>query len=164
MNTRNVIYSLVTLSYIVNLYSLSAVNLYSTASCPRFRPPPPVICKQGPEHCTQGWAQSWRSCLCAPGSSPATAGLVTQPCPTLSDPMDCNPLGFSTHGTLQARILEWAVMPPSRSSQPRDWTGSPALQVDSLPPQPHVLRTSQHPTFSACLPQDWCRYTQGGCF
>ena len=161
MNTRNVIYSLVTLIYIVNLYSLSAVTLYSTASCPHFRPPPPVIRKQGPEHCTRGRAQSSSSCLCAPGSSPATAGLVTQ---AVSDPMDCSPPGFSTHGTLQARILEWAVMPPSRSSQPRDWTGSPALQVRSLPPQPHVLRTSQHPTFSACLPQDWCRYNQGGCF
>ena len=33
-------------------------------------------------------------------------------------------------GILQARILEWIVMPPSKgSSQPR----SPVLQVDSLP-------------------------------
>ena len=38
------------------------------------------------------------------------------------------------HGILQARILEWVAMPFSRgSSQPRDHTRSPALQVDCLP-------------------------------
>ena len=31
---------------------------------------------------------------------------VTQPCPTLSDPMDCSPPGSSVHGTFQARALE----------------------------------------------------------
>ena len=41
----------------------------------------------------------------------------------LWDPMDCIPPGFSVHGILQARILEWAAMPSSRgSSQPGDWT------------------------------------------
>ena len=41
-------------------------------------------------------------------------------------------------GILQARILEWVVMPSSRgSSQPRDRTQvSPALQVDSWPSEP----------------------------
>ena len=40
---------------------------------------------------------------------------VTQSCPTLFDRMDF------VHGTLQARILEWAAFPFSRgSSQPRD--------------------------------------------
>ena len=44
-------------------------------------------------------------------------------CPTLCDPMDCSPPGFSVHGILQARILEWVAIPFSRrSSQPRDWT------------------------------------------
>ena len=38
-------------------------------------------------------------------------------------PMDCSPLGFSFHGILQARMLEWIAMPCSRgSSQPRDQT------------------------------------------
>ena len=32
--------------------------------------------------------------------------LATQSCPTLCDPMDCSPTGFSVHGILQARILE----------------------------------------------------------
>ena len=35
---------------------------------------------------------------------------VAQSCPTLSDPMDCSPLGSSVHGTLQARVLEWGVI------------------------------------------------------
>ena len=49
--------------------------------------------------------------------------LATQSCPTLWDPMDCNPPGFSVHGILQACILEWIAMPSSRgASQPRDQT------------------------------------------
>ena len=43
-----------------------------------------------------------------------------QLCPTLCNPMDCSPPGSSVHGILQARILEWAAMPSSRSSWPRD--------------------------------------------
>ena len=43
---------------------------------------------------------------------------VTQSCPTLCDPMD-----YTVHGILQARILEWVAFPFSRgSSQPRDRT------------------------------------------
>ena len=49
--------------------------------------------------------------------------LVTQLCPTLSDPMDCSPSFSSLCGILQARILEWVAMPSSRgSSWPRDGT------------------------------------------
>ena len=29
---------------------------------------------------------------------------------TLCDPMDCGPPGFSVHGVLQARILEWVAI------------------------------------------------------
>ena len=37
--------------------------------------------------------------------------------------MGYSPPGFSLHGILQARILEWVAMPSSReSSWPRDWT------------------------------------------
>ena len=32
---------------------------------------------------------------------------VTQPCPTVRDPMDCSPPGSPVHGIFQARILEW---------------------------------------------------------
>ena len=60
--------------------------------------------------------------------------LVVQSCPTLCNPMDCSWPGSSIHGILQARILEWVVMPFSRGlSQPRDQPTSPALQADSLP-------------------------------
>ena len=49
--------------------------------------------------------------------------LVAQLCPTLCDPVDCGMPGFSVHGILQARMLEWVVIPFSRgTSQPRDRT------------------------------------------
>ena len=38
-------------------------------------------------------------------------------------PMDCSPPGFSVHGILQARMLEWVAISYSRgSSQPRNRT------------------------------------------
>ena len=41
----------------------------------------------------------------------------------LCNPMDGSPPGSSVHEILQARILEWAIMPSSReSSRPRDQT------------------------------------------
>ena len=52
----------------------------------------------------------------------------------LCDAMNYSPPSSSVHGLLQAGILEWVAIPFStRSSQSRDWTGSPALQADSLP-------------------------------
>ena len=49
--------------------------------------------------------------------------LVAQSCPTLCEPVDCSPPGFSVHGILQASILEWVAMPFFRgSSKPRDQT------------------------------------------
>ena len=35
---------------------------------------------------------------------------VTQPCPTLRDPMDCSLPGSSIHEIFQARVLEWGAM------------------------------------------------------
>ena len=53
-------------------------------------------------------------CVCARVKS-------LQLCPTLCNPVNCSPLDSSVHGILQARILEWVAMPPSRgSSQPSD--------------------------------------------
>ena len=57
---------------------------------------------------------------------------VAQLCPTLCDPMD-----YTVHGILQARMLEWVAFPFSRGLlipgiKPR----SPALQADSLPAKP----------------------------
>ena len=43
---------------------------------------------------------------------------VVQSCPTL-----CNPMDYTVHGILQARIMEWVAFPFSRGfSQPRDQT------------------------------------------
>ena len=42
--------------------------------------------------------------------------LVTQSCPTLSDPRDCSLPGSSVHGILQARTLEWVAIPFSKGS------------------------------------------------
>ena len=48
---------------------------------------------------------------------------VAQSYPTLCDRKDWNPPGSSVHGILQARILEWVVIPFSRgSSWPKDLT------------------------------------------
>ena len=57
---------------------------------------------------------------------------VAQLCPTLCDPMD-----YSVHGILQARILEWVVIPFSKYlPNPGIELRSPALQADSLPAEP----------------------------
>ena len=46
--------------------------------------------------------------------------LVAQYCPTHCDSIVCSPPDSSSHGTLQARILEWEAISFSRgSSQPR---------------------------------------------
>ena len=48
---------------------------------------------------------------------------VPQLCLTL-----CDPMGYTVHGILQARILEWVAFPFYRgSSQPRNWTGVSCL-------------------------------------
>ena len=50
-----------------------------------------------------------------------TECVVTKSCPTLCSPMDCSPP--DSYGILQARVLEWIVIPLSRSSSwPRDQT------------------------------------------
>ena len=80
---------------------------------------------------------------------------MLQSCPTLCDPVDCCLLGFSVHGILQARILEWVAMPFSREcSRPGDRTAfshSPALQVDSLPLGHQGWRRQCQPTLVLCL-------------
>ena len=48
--------------------------------------------------------------------------LVTQPCPTLCDPMDYSLPGSYVHGISQARILQVAISYSRGSSRPRDQT------------------------------------------
>ena len=51
--------------------------------------------------------------------------------------MDCSLPGSSVHGILQARILEWVVVPsPGGLPNPRIETRSPTLEADSLPSEP----------------------------
>ena len=59
------------------------------------------------------------------------------------DPMDCSLPGFSVHGILPARILEWVTF-----STPRDLPDpeiepvssvSPALQAEYLPTEPYNI-------------------------
>ena len=59
--------------------------------------------------------------------------LDIQSCPTLCDPMDCGPPGFSVHGILQERILEWVLILFSRgSSRPRSLNRVCYIAADSL--------------------------------
>ena len=64
--------------------------------------------------------------------------LITQPCLSLCDPMDCSPPGSSVHGILQARILEWELhfLLQGIFVTQRLNPDSPALQADSLPFEP----------------------------
>ena len=49
----------------------------------------------------------------------------------------CDPMDYTVHGILQARILEWVAFPFSRDlSNPGIELRSPTLQVDSLPAEP----------------------------
>ena len=62
---------------------------------------------------------------------------VAQLCSTICDPMDCSLPGSSVHGIFQARV--WSGLPflsPGDLPQPGTEPGSPALQADSLPPEP----------------------------
>ena len=56
---------------------------------------------------------------------------VAQLCLTLCDPMD-----YTVHGILQARILEWLSPSPGDLPNPGIEPRSPTLQTDSLPNEP----------------------------
>ena len=66
-----------------------------------------------------------------------------QSCPALWDSVDCSLPGSSGHRILQARVLEWVVVPSSRgSSQPREGTCISCLlrgQAVAPPGKPQVL-------------------------
>ena len=50
------------------------------------------------------------------GSEVKPVCSAPQSCPTLCNPMACNPPGFFVHGILPARKIEWVAIPFSRGS------------------------------------------------
>ena len=66
---------------------------------------------------------------------------VAQSCPTLSDPMDCSPPGFSVHGIFQARVLEWGAIAFS-DDQPKSILKSRDI---TLPAKVHLVKIMVFP-------------------
>ena len=56
-----------------------------------------------------GWRAHACTCVCV-----GVCAKLLQSCLTLCSPMDCSPPGYSVHGILQARSLEWVAMPSSK--------------------------------------------------
>ena len=78
--------------------------------------------------CCLGQVQEIQSCCYC---------LVAESCPTLCNPMDCCPPGFSVHGILQGRILDQiAISFSRRSSWPRYWTYVSCIGRLILYPEP----------------------------
>ena len=67
-------------------------------------------------------------------AAPAAAKLL-QSCPTLCDPTDCSLPGFSVHGILQARTLEWVAISFSKTR----FKELKCTQTQSLSPSPSFL-------------------------
>ena len=77
---------------------------------------------------------------------PVSLWKYSQSCLTLCDPVDCSPPGFSVHGTLQARMLEWEAIPYSRaSSQARDRTWVSHIAGSSLSTKYKGVTRALHP-------------------
>ena len=77
---------------------------------------------------------------------------VAQSCPTLCDPMD-----YTVHGILQARILEWIAIPLSRgSSQPGEKT-----QVSHIVGQ--FFTSWAQGRVASAYPSLICKVGRGGC-
>ena len=62
--------------------------------------------------------------------------LVAQLCPTLCNPMDCSPAGFSVHGDSPGKNTGVGCDAVLQGIFPGIEPSSPTLQVDSLLPEP----------------------------
>ena len=70
--------------------------------------------------------------------------LAVQSCPALCNPMDCSPPGFSVHGILQVRILEWIAISFSKGFyQDRDQACDPVIK----PVPKDTYRTKENKIF-----------------
>ena len=59
----------------------------------------------------------------------------------------CDPMDYTVHGILLARILEWVAFPFSRrSSKLKDQTQVSRIAADSLPAEPQ----GSHKTLASC--------------
>ena len=73
--------------------------------------------------------------------------LVSHPCLTLYNPMNCSPPGSSVHGILQARILEW--IPFSREIFPTRGSNLGLLHCRQIPNcLSHMTQQSHYWTYN----------------
>ena len=72
-----------------------------------------------------------------------------QSCPALCNCMECSPPGSFIHGILQARILEWIVM-PSAGDLPDPWIEPMSLMSPALASR--CFPTSATPGKHTCMP------------
>ena len=83
-------------------------------------------------------------------------GSVTQLCPSLCNPMNCNMPGYSVRGIFQTRILEWVAIPSSRgSSWPRDWTWVSCISCIGRQTNYHFA--TWEPQLSVCIQENRSR-------
>jgi len=76
--------------------------------------------------------------------------------------MDHGPPSSSAHGILQARILEWVVIPtPGYLPNPGIKLAFPALQADSLPL--HQLGSTQNQRSNFLKPARWAAWCLPTC-
>ena len=76
---------------------------------------------------------------------------VAQPCPTLCNPMDCSPPGFSVHGILQAEY--WSGLPfPSPGDLPNPGVKPESLMSPALAGRFFTTSTTWDRHFGAQIP------------
>ena len=101
---------------------------------------------------TMGWFDAHKYCRMIIANKVSSHHLtcvharLLQSCPTLCDPMNHRPPGFSIHGILQARILKWVAMPSSRGlSRHKDLTCVSCIAGEFFTteppgkPSPHII-------------------------
>ena len=78
----------------------------------------------------------WGATVHRVATAAAAAAKLLQSCPTPCDPIDGSPLGSSTHGIFQARVLEWVAMAFSIGSLSQTQMKRLSTQIVSM----HMIR------------------------